>query len=133
MKSYCTIFVSIVNIVVMASGVGLSWTSPSLEILKSDNSPLPSGRITTEEASWVASLWSLGGLIGNFMYLFITNKFGRKMPIISLAFPKIACWLLVLFAQNVYYLYASRLLYGIVLGGAFVVVPLFIREISIDR
>lgn len=123
----------LVNIVVMASGVGLSWTSPSIEILQSDESPLPSGKIQFEEASWIASLWSVGGLIGNFLYLFMTNKFGRKMPIISLAFPKIVCWLMVLFAQNVYYLYISRILYGIVLGGAFVVVPLFIREISVDR
>lgn len=117
----------------MASGVGLSWTSPSIDILESDESPLPTGKIKSEETTWIASLWSVGGLIGNFLYLFITNKFGRKMPIISLAFPKIVCWLMVLFAQNVYYLYISRLLYGIVLGGSFVVVPLFIREISVDR
>ena len=39
-------------------------------------------------------------------------------------------WLLVLFAQNVYYLYVSRVLFGIAVGGTVVIVPLFFAEIA---
>lgn len=36
-------------------------------------------------------------------------------------------------AENVYYLYASRLVAGFVGGGIFVMVPLFLSEIANDR
>lgn len=117
----------------MSCGAGLGWSSPSIKTLMSNGSPLPTGRITKDESSWIASLWNVGGLIGNFLFGYITSKFGRKLPIIFMAIPNIGCWLFVLFAQNVYYLYVSRILYGIVVGGVFVVVPLFIAEISNDR
>lgn len=42
-------------------------------------------------------------------------------------------WLLIYYAQNVYYLYASRILNGFVGGGVFVMVPLFLSEIASDR
>lgn len=42
-------------------------------------------------------------------------------------------WLLVLFSQNIYYLYAARLLHGFVAGGVVVVAPVFLIEISSDR
>lgn len=41
-------------------------------------------------------------------------------------------WLLILFAENVYYLYAARILSGFVGGGVFVMVPLFLNEIASD-
>lgn len=37
------------------------WTSPSILILTGDESPLPSGKISMEEASWIASLSCFGG------------------------------------------------------------------------
>lgn len=41
-------------------------------------------------------------------------------------------WILILFAQNVYYLYAARFFVGLAGGGAFVAIPLFITEIADD-
>lgn len=41
--------------------------------------------------------------------------------------------MLIIFAQNVYYLYASRFFSGFVGGAMFVVVPLMVAEISEDR
>lgn len=38
-----------------------------------------------------------------------------------------------MYAQNVQYLYASRLLIGIVTGGTFVFVPTYLSEIASDR
>lgn len=42
-------------------------------------------------------------------------------------------WLLVLFAQNVYYLYVARVMHGFVAGGVVVALPVYLIEISNDR
>ncbi|XP_055302939.1 facilitated trehalose transporter Tret1-like, partial [Sitodiplosis mosellana] len=63
----------------------------------------------------------------------ITNKFGRKKPLFITAFPTIISWILVLIAPNVYYLYASRLLAGFFGGGVYVIVPLYLSELSNNR
>lgn len=42
-------------------------------------------------------------------------------------------WILVIFAQNATYLYASRLLVGITGGGGYVITPIIAAEISEDR
>ena len=109
------------------------WASPSVILLMSDETPLPSGKITIEEASWVVSLAYLGGVFGNIVFGFITNRFGRKWPLIIATIPIIVSWSLILYAKNIYYLYASRLLNGFIGGGQFVIIPLYLSDISIDR
>lgn len=42
-------------------------------------------------------------------------------------------WLLIIFAENVYYLYAARMLIGFVGGGLYVIMPMFLSEIASDR
>lgn len=127
-------------------------------ILTSDESPLPTGKVNLEEASWIASLVNLGGSIGTLFFGVITNKFGRKKPLIVITVPTIVShiiifalellsnfqkfifcfsfqisWLLVLYAQNVYYLYAARFLNGFTGASYFIMVPLFFTEIANDR
>lgn len=102
-------------------------------VLTSDKTPLPSGKITMEQASSIAAIICIGGLIGNLLFGFITNKYGRKIPLMFITIPIIISWLLILYAQNVYYLYASRSLNGFVNGSILVIVPAFLSEIAIDR
>lgn len=70
-------------------GIAGGWPSPTVVLLTSDESPLPSGKITMSEASWIASLMSIGGLIGNAVFGFVTNAFGRKLPLILMTVPGI--------------------------------------------
>lgn len=72
----------------ISNGIAYGWTSPSFVLLKSDETPLPSGKIDTEETSWIASFLCVGGLIGNLFFGFLTNKCGRKIPLIAIAIPK---------------------------------------------
>ncbi|XP_031634206.1 facilitated trehalose transporter Tret1-like [Contarinia nasturtii] len=123
----------VVNMLTVGYGVTSGWSSPSILLLKSDESPLPTGKITTEESSWIASLISIGALIGNIVCGYASNKFGRKLPLLFLTIPTIIGWTLVLFAKNVFYLYASRALNGFVGGGVFVIIPTFLSEIAVDR
>ncbi|KAG4071144.1 hypothetical protein HA402_003276 [Bradysia odoriphaga] len=116
-----------------AFGISYGWASPSTLLLTSDDSPLPSGKINIDEASWVVSLACLGGLVGNIIFGFATSTFGRKKPLIFLAIPSIISWLLIWFAQNVYYLYVARFLNGMTGGGMYILIPLFLIEIADDR
>lgn len=73
----------------LGHGVCCGFSSPSIALLMSDKTPLPSGKITIEEASWVASLICVGALFGNIFFGYITSKFGRKIPLIIVTIPTI--------------------------------------------
>ncbi|XP_055302942.1 facilitated trehalose transporter Tret1-like [Sitodiplosis mosellana] len=122
-----------VNLLSVGYGVTCGWASPNIILLTTNETPLPSGKITMDEASWIASLLCVGGLIGNIFFGYITNRFGRKLPLIFISIPTVISWLLILFAQNVYYLFASRLLNGFVGGCVFCCCPLYLNEIACDR
>lgn len=70
-------------------GVFVGWSSPSIVLLTSDQSPLPTGKITTDEATWTAALKSLGFLLSCSVFGYVGTKFGRKWPLIILAIPLI--------------------------------------------
>lgn len=123
----------LVNLFSVIFGATIGWASPSVILLTSANSPLPSGRINLDEASWIASLFYIGSIVGNYIFGLITNQYGRKIPLIAIALLTIVIWLLILFAQNVYYLYAARILDGLAMGSGFFLVPLFLSEIANDR
>lgn len=40
-----------------------------------------------DEASWIVSYVYIGGIIGNMMFGYITNRFGRKWPLIIITIP----------------------------------------------
>lgn len=77
------------NFLTFGYGITTGWSSPNVLLLISDDSPLPSGKIDLEEASWVAAVISAAGLFGNILFGFITNSYGRKWPLIFLSVPVI--------------------------------------------
>lgn len=58
-------------------------------LLTSDDTPLPSGKITMEEASWVNSLLSVGAIFSNIVFGFLAKQFGRKISLFLLGIPMI--------------------------------------------
>ncbi|KAG4077354.1 hypothetical protein HA402_009755 [Bradysia odoriphaga] len=123
----------VVSLQLTVYGIVTGWTSPNIELLKSDKSPLPSGSITVQQAAWVGSLLAVGALPGNFINGFLVAKFGRKWPLAATSIPMSVSWLLIMFAQNVSYLYVARLLQGFALGGVLSISPVFLVEIADDR
>lgn len=83
-----------------------------------------------EEISWIASVVGVGALIGTILFGFLMKIFGRKWPLIGLSLPMIASWLLVLFAQDVNYLYVARFMHGFSAAGIIVIAPTFLIEIA---
>lgn len=68
-------------------GIAGGWSSPNIILLMSDETPLPSGKITMHEASNVVSYVYVGGIAGNIVFGYITNRFGRKWPLIIITIP----------------------------------------------
>lgn len=122
-----------VNIITLAHGVVQSWTSPVLPFLQSDESPLTSGPITTEEASLIGSLSCVGGFTGTFLYAFFADKYGRKKAILCLAPPTILFWLSVIYAKTVFHLYVGRILAGLCGGGVYIIITIYTTEIAQDK
>lgn len=65
----------------------IGWLSPSLLILISDHTPIVTGPINTQQASWLGSISYLGGFFGTFLFLVIIKLLGRKVAFCILAVP----------------------------------------------
>lgn len=110
------------------------WPSAALPILQDAKAtPLETGPLSMEQASWVSSLMCAGGFFGNWFFAFCCERFGRKMPLIGCAVVMFAGWLLISLANSPDYLYAGRFLGGFSGGGIFVLVPMFVTEIAADH
>lgn len=107
----------------------LGWLSPMILFLQSKETPIDHP-ITADEASWIGSCLSLGGLAGNFLFGLLLNKIGRKKTVLLLPIPHIILWAIIYFATKVEHFYIARLFAGLCGGGVFVCVPIFIAEIS---
>lgn len=117
----------------VANSVIIAWCSTCFDLMTSDEFPLPFEKLTVDQASWVTSLLHIGALIGNTYFGYISSNFGRKWPLLLTTIPIITSTLLFWLAQNVYYLYASRLIAGLFIVGGFVMGSLFVSEIASDR
>ncbi|CRL04891.1 CLUMA_CG017942, isoform A [Clunio marinus] len=122
-----------VNLLTVSYGASIGWLSPAYELLSSQDSPLASGPITIEESSIVGSAICVGGFIASCCYGWIADKYGRKIALVTCAVPQMVGWILIYFATNPKYLILSRFLHGFAGGGIYVVIPIFITEISEDR
>lgn len=114
-------------------GLMNGWPSPAIFLLTSYKSPLPTGPISVSEASWITSFKSIGMVLGCTIVGILTKKFGRKWPLILSTIPSIISWMLIYSAENVYYLYAARIIQGFVTAAIFSFGQLFLVEISSDR
>lgn len=114
-------------------GIMTGISSPMIVLLTSEKSPLKTGAISNEEASWIPALKAAGALIGFAISGLVANKFGRKVPFIFLSIPSIFSWLMIIFAPNIYYIYVSRLLHGLIAAGIFSLSQLYFVEISNDK
>ncbi|EDW03497.1 facilitated trehalose transporter Tret1 [Drosophila grimshawi] len=122
----------LVNISTFAHGIGVGWMSPVMRDLQTTQSPL-SFSVYVEEVSWIGSSLGIGSIIGNLLAGLLQDRIGRKPIMYALTVPYVCFWLLSYFAETVEYLYLARLLAGITGGGGYIVLPIFISEISDDK
>lgn len=121
------------NLLCLSYGLATGWTSAAIPLLKSSKTPMKGGQITNEEASLIGSVLTAGGVIGTLMFGYAATTMGRKKSIFLMAFPQIAGWILICFAESAVLLVAFRFLAGISAGGVLTVVSGYITEISSVR
>lgn len=108
-------------------GAMTGWTSPYIAQLTAADSPLP---ITLDEASWVASLMTLGRLVGAVPGAVCMNYIGSRMTLIMIGLPMAISWVCMIVASSVEWLYASRFISGLGMGMAYSSFPFFLGEIA---
>lgn len=77
-------FVILVSLQAGQYGIAGGWASPSVYLLKRNDTTFPTGPISTEEATWITAVLPIGIFTGSLLTGVIANKFGRKWPFISL-------------------------------------------------
>lgn len=102
-------------------------------MLSNDECPLEQCPLTNSQISWITSLLCIGGAVGSLLFGWLVDYIGRKISIILCGISQIISWLLILFGTNVYHLYISRLFAGLSAGAVFILIPIFVTEISEDR
>lgn len=118
------------NLGMLSIGQFFGWASPSLPLLLQGNYTEYPIHLTMEEASWVASLLTLGGAIGPIACALIVNIIGRKNTMLFTAVPSIISWLMIIFATSPWELYVSRLISGLAVSIAYSATPMYLGEIS---
>lgn len=70
------------NLPVLGYGCGIGWVSLALPLLKSDETPLTTGKLSIVELSWIGSILSMGSLTGNLIFGVLVNFCGTKTCIL---------------------------------------------------
>ncbi|CAH2097893.1 unnamed protein product [Euphydryas editha] len=112
-------------------GLECGWMSPTAEKLQGENSP--SGYpLSDEEIAWVASSMSTAATCVVIIHSYISDRYGRKINIIILAFLGALSWVIRIFYNSFICLILARVCAGMVAGGCYTVVLMYIKEISQD-
>lgn len=127
------VFSFIANVITFAYGCIIGWVSSAIAQLMSTESPLDSGPITVEEASWIGSIICLGSLLGIFSYGYVCAVIGSKRAMCLIAIPAILHWLMIIFGRDVANLYIARIFAGWTGGAIQCCSLLFVAEIADNR
>jgi MFS family permease len=74
------------------------WAAPSLPKLMRGNSTEYPAHLTSEEVSWVVTLYIIAAMAGSIVCAFIVNIIGRKHTMLLATIPAVISWLLIAFA-----------------------------------
>lgn len=77
------------NLASFSAGCGVGWYSPALPILRSEQSPLRDGPISSDMAGWIGALLAIGGLLGCLGFGLLGNCIGFKRSTLLTAVPMI--------------------------------------------
>lgn len=108
-------------------GMWISWPSSSVKKILAGQTKLI---MDADRVSWAVALLDFGNVLSPIPSSYISNWLGRKRTLMVLSVALLSTWLLVVFGNNEYYLYAARVLVGLSKGFAFTVVPIYLGEIA---
>ncbi|KAJ4442967.1 hypothetical protein ANN_04614 [Periplaneta americana] len=121
-----------VNVLYLSTGLTIGWPSPTLPVLREDESILGGRTITVDEESWLGSLPYLGGLVATPFHSYINQNFGRKSTGYFTALSFALGWLCISFGNGIAIFCIGRFILGMGLSGTAVIGTLYIGETSQD-
>lgn len=121
------------NILCLGHGNLLGWMSPSIPVLLSDETPLKSGPLTSEQLSWIGSINSIGAISGTFTTGILITFMGCKRAMLFLSLPSILFWVLIFIGNTYYHILIARIFFGFVGGGIQTTLILYTFEIANDK
>lgn len=119
--------------ITFAYGCIIGWVSSALAQLMSVDSPLASGPITVEEASWIGSIICLGSLLGILSFGYVCAIIGSKRAMSFIAIPAILYWLMIIFGRTVANLFVARVIAGWTGGAIQCCILIYVVEIADSR
>ncbi|XP_014235264.1 facilitated trehalose transporter Tret1-like [Trichogramma pretiosum] len=114
------------SVALIACGGHVGWTSPALPYLEREYG------VSKVQSSWIASLYTLGGILGSLLSPLLLERLGRKGSLLMFAGPQIVGWSIVIPARSVELLLLARFVAGVGHGGIFNVATIYMGEIA-DR
>ncbi|XP_069025443.1 solute carrier family 2, facilitated glucose transporter member 8 [Embiotoca jacksoni] len=115
----------------LSFGFVLGYSSPALPELTTIADPRL--RLDSDQASWFGSIVTLGAAAGGLLGGWMVEKIGRKLSLMFCSLPFVFGFTIIVAAQNVWMLYAGRVLTGVASGVTSLVVPLYISEMAHER
>ncbi|CAG4979439.1 unnamed protein product [Parnassius apollo] len=115
------------TLITAAAGTTVGWTSPTLPILLSKNSPI---QTSADQSSWIASLMILCSAASPIPASYLADRIGTKKTLLLAAIPYIIGWIMVMLAGNIPTIYVSRLISGLGYGVAYTAAPMYLGEIA---
>lgn len=103
------------------------WTSPYLAKFNGSDRDM---NISEEQASWIASILSVGRVAGALIGAIATEWIGSKKTLLLTGIPQLLGWAVLIFDQSAVMLYISRILLGVGMGGYYSSFPLYLGEVS---
>ncbi|XP_075903182.1 solute carrier family 2, facilitated glucose transporter member 8 [Nelusetta ayraudi] len=128
-KLYLATFASVLG--PMSFGFVLGYSSPAIPELTSIDDPRL--RLDGDQASWFGSIVTIGAALGGLLGGWMVEKIGRKLSLMFCSLPYVFGFTIIIAAQNVWMLYAGRMLTGLASGVTSLVVPLYISEMAHER
>uniref|UniRef100_UPI00398F66BB solute carrier family 2, facilitated glucose transporter member 8 n=1 Tax=Pristiophorus japonicus TaxID=55135 RepID=UPI00398F66BB len=110
----------------LSFGFVLGYSSPAIPELEAN--PNPNLNLDSTQASWFASLVTIGAAVGGIIGGWIVDKIGRKLSLMMCAVPYVSGFTMIIGAQNIWMLYGGRVLTGLASGVTSLVVPVYISE-----
>lgn len=87
-------------------------------------------KISSDVASWLATMMSIGSWFGDFTAYLLINSFGKKNLIFASIFPLLVSWILTAAGPSAPYLFLGKFIAGFADGILFTTVPTFMAEIA---
>ncbi|KAJ8728016.1 hypothetical protein PYW08_016401 [Mythimna loreyi] len=116
-----------VSIATMTTSTAAFWSAPILPKFHNNETSIS---LTSNEISWVVAIMAPGMVTGSLVPSFVSDKFGRRVTLLTSAFPFIVGTVFVLCATEAWSLYIGRFLWGIGFGMITTVSSVYLSEIA---